>query len=369
MENKMAQEAAKIFSKRLDSVRSNLANWEVDAVLITNNNNTRWLSGFNGSAGTLLVSEEKALLGTDSRYWEQAEEQAPGFELFKFIGSRDAALLEFINQAGVLHIGFEADHVTVDRYHKLASVTGITWKQMENVFSQFRQIKDDWETAAIHAAAMITDTAMSMVNSLAQPGMTERELAWKLEKIMKEDGATGLAFPVIVASGGNSARPHHEPGDRPLVKGDPIIIDMGAELNGYCSDMTRSFYLGNNSNEQFNKIYDIVFQAQRNALQNMRGGMTGKDIDALARDIINNAGYGEEFGHSLGHGLGLEVHERPNLSPLAEEMIIEEGVVVTVEPGIYISGWGGVRIEDLVHVIEDGVSVLSACPKTPIIPA
>jgi Xaa-Pro aminopeptidase len=365
----MGQETAKAFSKRLDSVRSNLANWEIDAVLITNSNNTRWLSGFSGSAGILLVSEEKALLGTDSRYWEQAEEQAPGFELFKFEGSRDAALLEFINQIDEAQIGFEADHLTVGRFDKLTSVTGVTWTKIENVLSQFRQMKDDREIAAIHAAAMITDTAMSKVNSLARPGMTERELAWKLEKIMKEDGATGLAFPVIVASGGNSARPHHEPGDRPLAKGDPIIIDMGAKLDGYCSDMTRSFYLGNNSDEQFKKIYDTVLQAQHNALQNMRGGMTGKEIDILARDIISNAGYGEEFGHSLGHGLGMEVHERPNLSPLAEDMIIEAGVVVTVEPGIYISGWGGVRIEDLVQVTEDGVNVLSACPKTPIIPA
>ena len=368
MEKTLGQPAGKILSKRLDSVRSNLANWEIDAILITNSNNRRWLSGFNGSAGMLLVSADKALIGTDSRYWEQAEEQAPGFDLFRFKGPMDAAVLEFIDQIGAAHIGFEADHVTVGQYDKFAAVTGIAWKQIKNILIQFRQMKDEREISTIHAAAAITDTAMRLVNTLAQPGITEKELAWKLEKVMREDGATGLAFPVIVASGSNSARPHHEPGDRPLAIGDPIIIDMGAELDGYCSDMTRSFYLGADNIEQFYKIYNIVLEAQQNALDNMRGGMTGKEIYSLARDIIDNAGYGAEFSHSLGHGVGIEIHEMPRLSSLADDEIIEDGVVVTVEPGIYLSGWGGVRIEDLVQVTEDGVKVLSSCPKTPVIP-
>ncbi|HUS93554.1 MAG TPA: aminopeptidase P family protein [Patescibacteria group bacterium] len=363
----MGQETTKDFSNRLDLVRSKLADWEVDAILITNNNNRRWLSGFSGSAGLLLVSEDKAWLGTDSRYWEQAEEQAPGFELFRFKGRPDVVMLDFVKLAGEVRIGFEADHVTVSRYDKLNSLDGVTWISIENILSQFRQRKDEGEIITIQAAAKITDVAMAMVNSLAHPGITERDLAWKLEMAMREAGATGLAFPVIVASGSNSARPHHEPGDRPLTMGDSIIIDMGAEVDGYCSDMTRSFFLGDESDEQFDRIYNIVLEAEQNAIQKMRGGMTGKEIDSFAREIISDAGFGDEFGHSLGHGLGLEVHEQPNLSPLAEDMIIVAGAVVTVEPGIYIPGWGGVRIEDLVQVTKNGVNMLSACPKTPVI--
>ena len=180
-------------------------------------------------------------------------------------------------------------------------------------------------------------------------------------------GASGLAFPTIVASGKNCARAHHEPGDRQLKLGDTIIVDMGAKLNGYCSDLTRTFFLGNEPNSTFFEIYHVVLDAQEEAIKNINTGKTGKEIDNIARDIIDSAGYGKAFGHSLGHGLGLEVHENPRLSQLFDGNPLGSGMVVTVEPGIYLPDWGGVRIEDLIPVTSDGSNRISQCPKQPII--
>jgi len=228
-----------------------------------------------------------------------------------------------------------------------------------------RAIKTQEEIEAIKKAAAVADIVMSQVNEVARPGISENEMAWLLEKAMRDAGADGVAFPIIVAAGRNAAMAHHSPGEKRLEQGDSLIVDLGALLNGYRSDLTRSFYLGGQPDEQFQHVYDLVLEAQETALRHMKAGMSGKDIDSLARDIIEAGGFGEAFGHSLGHGIGLDVHEGPRLSQLANDAPIPSGSVVTIEPGIYLPDWGGVRIEDLVFVTETGIEILSKSPKLP----
>lgn len=357
--------------ERITAVREKLAAWEVDALYITNAVNRRWLSGFTGSAGSLLITADLAIIGTDFRYWEQAQQQTPDFELMRLgrgnpdLPTEKDLLLRL--EDGV--IGVEGDDMSINTFWQLGNQleeSNVQLKPLGNVISGMRDIKTAPEIEMIRQAAAITDWAMSQVNEMIQPGMLERDVAWELEKMMREKGADGVAFDIIVAGGPNAALAHHRPGERPLQEGDTIVIDMGAKLNGYHSDMTRSFHLGSNPSEKFWEIYNLVHKAQLNALENMKVGMSGQEIDALARDVIKEAGYGDLFGHSLGHGVGLEIHEGPRLSMLTKSLI-PAGAVVSVEPGIYIPGWGGIRIEDLIVLTEEGPQFLSNCPKNPII--
>jgi Xaa-Pro aminopeptidase len=363
----MEQERSVLTGERLAAVRRQMDEWQVGSVLIGSAANRRWLSGFTGSAGWLLVTRQKAWLGTDFRYWEQAARQAPALELARFKGRTDEALAQLIKDEAASPVGIEADHLTVSGYDTLQKIEGIAWRKLRKSVEPLREVKAPEELAAIRAAAAITDLTMARVNDLAQAGLTERELAWQLEKVMRQAGADSVAFPVIVASGPNGALAHHRPGDRRLQSGDTIVVDMGAARDGYMSDLTRTFYLGNQPDEHFWHVYNLVLQAQTAVLQQARAGMTGKEVDALARDVIAAAGHGDEFGHSLGHGVGLEVHEGPRFSYLAEEDTMPAGAVVTVEPGIYQPGWGGVRIEDLILLTETGLERLSHCPKQPLI--
>lgn len=356
------------FEERLAAVRRKLPEWEVEGVLISGVANRRWLSGFTGSNGQLLITADKALLATDFRYWQQATTQAPAFTLFKH-QRRQQDSVDFVKAVGVDLIGVEAEHTTLADMAGLKKVEGVRWKALARPVEPMREVKSAAEIEAIRAAAAITDRTMAQVNTLVRPGMSERALAWELEKVMREaGGADSAAFTIIVASGPNSALPHYHPGDRPLQVGDPIIVDMGAELNGYKSDLTRTFYVGDEPDGQFWRVYNLVQQAQTAVLDTLKAGVHNKAIDALARNIITQAGYGEHFGHGLGHGVGLEVHEGPALSFRSkEEESVSAGMVTTVEPGVYIPGWGGVRIEDLVHITETGVKLLSQCPKTPVV--
>ena len=356
------------FEERLAAVRRMLPEWEVEGALISSVGNRRWLSGFTGSNAQLLITAEKALLATDFRYWEQATLQAPAFTLFKH-QRRQQDTIDFIRAAGISRIGIEAEHTTLADMARLRKVEGVHWQELAQTVEPMREVKSAAEIEAIRAAAAITDRTMAQVNALARAGMSERALAWELEKVMRESGADGVAFTVIVASGPNSALPHHHPGDRPLQAGDAVIVDMGAESNGYKSDLTRTFYLGDEPDEQFWEVYEVVQRAQTAVLDSLKAGAHNRAIDALARDLITAAGHGEHFGHGLGHGVGLDIHEGPALSFRSkDEDTVAAGVVMTVEPGVYIPGWGGVRIEDLVHVTETGIELLSQCPKTPIIP-
>lgn len=350
--------------ERIERAWRLLAEWGADALLVGSPANRRWLSGFTGSAGWLLLTETEALLSTDFRYWEQVGRQAPAYTLATNDG-RDRLPTHLIAQSGAKHVAFEAAHMTVDVFDRLQERAGpsVEWMRRSVTVEHLRAVKSPGELERIRRAAAITDLAVAQVPFLARPGVTEKALAWRLEQALHEGGADGAAFEIIVASGPNAALPHHRPGSRELAEGDALTIDIGALVDGYRSDLTRTFYLGETPDARFQEIYGLVLRAQTTALEQMRAGMTGQAIDALGRDIIEAAGYGEQFGHGLGHGVGLEIHERPSLGRLVAEEQVPAGSVVTVEPGVYLPGWGGVRIEDLVLLTADGAELLSHAPK------
>lgn len=352
--------------ERLDSLRARLQEAGLDALLVSTPENRRWLSGFTGSAGWLLITPSQAILATDFRYVEQAGQQAPDFQIVRIGGSHDW-FPRLVKETGVRKVGFEATHLTVASYQALisalkeAQVEGVSLQATQGLVETLRMQKDPQELALIAQAVAIADEALRQVAPTMQEGETERAVAWRLEKAMRELGAEALAFETIVASGPNAALPHHRPSDRPLRAGEPIVIDFGARYQGYCADLTRTFCLGE-PDETFRKVYDIVLTAQLTAMATVQAGMKAGEADSIARKIIEDAGYKENFGHSLGHGIGLAVHEAPRLGP-GSETPLEEGMVFTIEPGIYISGWGGVRIEDTA-VLENGkVRSLTRLPK------
>lgn len=352
--------------ERLTAVRAHLSEWRVDGILISSGSNQRWLSGFTGSAGYLLVTAEKALLATDFRYWEQAMAQSPDFTLVRHNRTAEADQ-EFLALAGVQTIGLEADHISLNEAARWAKAAeNVAWVHLGATLEPLRWQKSAAELEAIRAAAAITDAAMAQVPALARPGMTERALAWELEKLMREAGAEAMAFDILVASGPNSALPHHKAGERPLQPNDPLIVDMGAQVGGYKSDLTRTFYLGE-PDAQFRAVYELVLAAQTAVFQHARPGQNGNEVDAHARAIIQAAGHGDHFGHGLGHGVGLDIHEGPFFSytPAGANYTLKPGMVVTVEPGVYIPGWGGVRLEELTLATADGLERLSYCPKEP----
>lgn len=353
--------------ERIAEVRQNFREWGVEGVLITSTTNRRWLSGFRGSAGSLLITPDKAILSTDSRYWEQAAAQAPDFKIFRH-QSEPGDTHQFLSLGEVTKIGIEARHMSVFEYEELKKLDGLEWVALETTCEELRSVKNSAEITNIRAAARITDQTVDYFQKIARPDMTERQLAWELEKFMRESGAEGPAFDIIIASGPNSALPHHHPGERRLQVGDVIVVDLGAQVDGYKSDLTRTFFLGSELSDRFVEVFRIVEQAQAAAVNGLIAGINGKAADALARDIITNAGYGDNFGHGTGHGVGLDIHEWPRLSRHSEKVILPSQSVVTVEPGIYLPGWGGVRIEDLILVTSQGPESLSTAPKSPLIP-
>ena len=354
-------------SDRLAALRDCFGDWQVDGILITSGSNRRWISGFTGSSGRLLITRDRAVLATDSRYWEQAERQANQFEIYRSRDEKDD-FHNFLTLGDVTQLGIEARHVTLLEREMLGKQEGFEWVALPLTAEPLRSVKSAEELAAIRAAARITDETVAQVPRFARPGETERAVAWELEKYMREAGADRPAFDIIVASGPNSALPHHRPGDRVLQAGDIVIVDLGAEFDGYKSDLTRTFYLGTSPEDRFWEIYNTVQAAQQAAIGGIRPGVTGKAVDSLARDLITAAGHGDHFGHGTGHGVGIDIHEDPRFSKVSEKTIIPDGAVMTVEPGIYLPDYGGVRIEDLLLVTPEGYSYLSAAPQTPLIP-
>lgn len=353
-------------SERVRQVRAAFPGWAVEALLVTNLANCRWLSGFTGSSATLLITSDRAILATDSRYWEQAVTQAPEFELYQSRRTlQDTA--ELITSASVSTIGFEASHVTVQQAQELQRIAGVSWQPLNHPLEPMRMVKSEAEISVIQAAAAITDAAMGRLPDLALPGISEVALAWKLESYMRDLGASGLAFSPIIAFGPNSARPHHSPGDRKLQQGDILLVDIGAQIDGYHSDLTRTFYFGKTVDPLFQDIFDIVLAAQTAALDTIKAGMNTQEAHLTAAAVINESGYADNFGHGLGHGLGLEIHEMPFLSPIREPQQLKTDSTITIEPGIYLPTWGGIRIEDLAQITRGGLKLLSHFPKKPFL--
>jgi Xaa-Pro aminopeptidase len=277
-------------------------------------------------------------------------------------------LIDLLKELSVHRLGFESQHMTVATHERMIKSLeeskdnpDISLVATSGLVEELRSIKDESEMAMLTRAIEISDQAFEAVSKTIQSGQTEKEIAWKLEKAMRELGADTISFDTIVAAGPNAALPHHRPDDSVIHEGQPIIIDMGARYQGYCSDLSRTICLGQ-PDDTFRKVYDTVLGAQLTAIATVERGMTGGDADGLARTVIEEAGYGDNFGHSLGHGVGLEVHEQPGVGP-SSQGVLEDGMPFTIEPGIYISGWGGVRIEDIV-VLENGKArVISKAPK------
>lgn len=357
---------------RLERIRQVLHEQQLDALMITNAVNRRYLSGFTGSAGVLLIMTDHAVLMSDFRYEAQAKIEAPNYE-FRLLVNEAAftkQLPDLIQEFGIQKLGFEAATVSVAQFSgwrkELEAVNSpVQLLETQGLVEQLRRIKDSTEIDTLRRAIAIGDEAFAAIRPMLRPTMREREVAWELEKAMRERGAEGLAFEIIVAAGDNGSRPHARAGDEQLGVGRPIVMDFGARVDGYHGDMTRTVILGE-ADEKFWTIYNTVLEAQQQAEAGIRAGMTGPQADAIARNHIAAAGYGEAFGHGLGHGVGLAIHEDPRLSHLREDLL-PAGAVVSVEPGIYLPGWGGVRIEDLVLITETGIEVLTQSSKDPVV--
>ena len=353
--------------ERVARLAARLPEQNLDAMLISAPENRRYLSGFTGSAGYLLITPERSVLFTDSRYTEQAASQSPHFQVVQLRAGWDW-LLDTLKETGAQRIGFESDNITVASYNRVldalkedAALNHTSLVATSGITEELRILKDKEELSLLQQAIDASDSAMEAVCPTIEAGMTEKEVAWRMEVAMREFGADNISFDTIVAAGPNGAMAHHRPSDKVIQAGEPIVIDMGAQVGGYCSDITRTVVVGE-PDEMFHKIYGIVLGAQLTAINTVRPGMTGEECDGLSRDVIAQAGYGDNFGHSLGHGVGLAVHENPRVSPRSPDTL-KPDMVFTVEPGIYLTGWGGVRIEDIVILGEAGATPLSKAGK------
>jgi len=362
---------ASLIASRLGAIRDLLPARGLEALLISGAANRQYLSGFSAreeilheSCGSLLVTREAACLFTDFRYQEWAAADAPNYEIILYKAGLGPALAEHLKALGVGRLGFETTYLTYGQYQRLTHAVAeagpqVEWVPTEGLVEGLREVKATAEVAVMRQALALTEAVFQEVAAFLRPGLSERQVAWEIERRLMEQGAEGLAFHPIVAAGPNAARPHHRPGDYLLQEGEPIIIDMGARVNGYCADLTRTLILGE-PDDHFRKVYVLVRQAQSQAKAKLKAGLQSLEADALGREVIAQAGYGEAFGHSLGHGVGLAVHEAPSLSPFkGKSTVLQAGSIVTVEPGIYLTGWGGVRLEDMVLLHDDGAEVLT----------
>lgn len=332
-----------------------------DAVLLTTPHNMRYFSGFADGEGALVITKEKRLLFTDSRYTEQAENEAKGFDVVETNDwIRETA--DFFGQNGLKTIAFEDDAVSFSQHSRLSEFAPICeFLPFAAQINKMRMVKTSEEIDKIRRAEEIGCKAFEHILNYIKPGVAEKDIALEIEYFMRKLGASSTSFDTIVISGAGTSLPHGKPTDKRVEKGDFVTLDFGCVLDGYCSDMTRTLVVGKASEEQ-KKVYNIVKEAQQAGLDAIRAGVKGADCDKFAREYITSLGYGQYFRHSLGHGVGLLVHELPNLSPKSE-IILEENMVVSCEPGIYIPGFGGVRIEDLVVVSREGCENLTRLPK------
>ena len=353
--------------RRLEPLRQRLVEKGLDAIFVTTPANVRYLSGFTGSLGFLVITASAAEILGDSRYWVQMAEEAPAFTLVRSAQSTRLFDLipERLSALGVKRAGFEAQHLTVAAHDRLrlAAGDGIDLRATSGVVEEFRMRKSPDEAERLRTAADISSRAFDRVLTAVRPGLRERDVAFLLEQTFRELGADGPAFETIVAAGERGALPHARPSDRPIAKGDMIVIDFGATAGGYCADITRTVVVGSVSPDQ-QRVLEAVRTAQQQSVQAMKPGVACSQIDQIARDAVTSAvGAEAAFGHGLGHGVGLEVHERPGLSS-SDETVLQPGMVITNEPGVYIPGWGGVRLEDMVLITPQGNEVISSASRT-----
>ncbi|WHY90486.1 aminopeptidase P family protein [Neobacillus cucumis] len=350
---------------KLEKLRESFAANGIDGILITSSYNRRYVSNFTGTAGVVLISSEKALFITDFRYIEQASKQCQGFEIIKFSISIPEEVAKQVKQLGINKLGFEADYLTFSELKSYEKEIEGELLPVSGVIEKLRLIKTDAEIKILKEAADIADAAFKHILDFIRPGKTELEVANELEFFMRRAGATSSSFDTIVASGQRSALPHGVASDKVIETGDFVTLDYGAYYKGYVSDITRTVAVGQ-PDEKLKNIYEIVLDAQLRGMEGIKPGMTGKEADAITRDYITEKGFGEYFGHSTGHGIGLEVHEGPALS-FRSDLVLEPGMVVTCEPGIYIPELGGVRIEDDTLVTKTGNEALTHSTKDLII--
>lgn len=357
------------YEQRLDDIRGRFDAADIDALLVTNLTNVRYLTGFAGSNAHLVVTSEGAHLLTDPRYEQRAGAMTRGAEVAIYSGRHSDTsweghpgelLTKYLSAAGGKRLGIEAATMTVEEEQSLRALA-VEVVNTSGIVEDRRRTKDEGEIAAIREAVKVADAAFDHILSFIDVGMTETQVALELEMFMRTNGAEAISFAPIVGSGPLSAHIHHSPSDRVLSKGDLVLCDFGARVDGYCSDLTRTVALGPASSEQ-HEIYHVVLRANLQGIAGLAEGAHGREVDAGARKVIDDAGYAQRFGHGLGHGVGLDIHEDPRLSRLSEDTM-RAGDVVTVEPGVYVPGEGGIRIEDCVLVTATGAEVLSSAPK------
>jgi Xaa-Pro aminopeptidase len=374
------------YASRIDRLRAFFAEAKIDGMLISQPESRFYMSGYSGhdlpprdSAGYLMIGKQGAVLLTDPRTSEQAQAEAPDYETVVYTANARTSqrFIESVQKLGITRLGFESIHLPYAFWQMFSDAVGekgaeaadgtqipgpgVEMVPIKDLVDKLRIVKDAQEMTDLQAAIdVLDDCFMHLAKHELRVGRTEKDIALAVEQYLQSRGAT-TSFPSIVASGPNASMPHAVPTDRQLQEGEPITIDIGAQVNGYCSDMTRTVCIGTPS-EKLREIHGLVLEAQERAERAIKKGMSGKDADAISRDFLAEMGYGEYFTHGLGHGIGLEVHEPPSVS-LRGDQPLTPGMVFSVEPGIYLPGWGGVRIEDLVVMQDENVRVLCRSPK------
>ncbi|TFB23830.1 aminopeptidase P family protein [Filobacillus milosensis] len=347
--------------EQLKRLREKLVEKDLDGFLVTNGKNRRYLTNFTGTAGVVLVTADEALFITDFRYTVQANEQVKGYNIIEHKGPIHLEVAKQAKDLGVKRLGFEKDTMTYGVYETYSKELECEFIPHTGLVEELRLIKTEDEIKVLKDAAQIADAAFEHIQSFIKPGVKEIDVSNELEFFMRRQGATSSSFDIIVASGYRSALPHGVASDKEIQSGELVTLDFGALYNGYCSDITRTVAVGE-INDQLKEIYDVVLEAQLRGMKETKAGLTGKEADALTRDYIKEKGYGEYFGHSTGHGLGMDVHEGPGLS-YRSDVVLKPGMVVTVEPGIYVPDVGGCRIEDDTVITENGNETLTFSTK------
>ncbi|WP_028783181.1 M24 family metallopeptidase [Thalassobacillus devorans] len=346
---------------KIRGIRQSIQDLDIDALLVTSDKNRRYLTGFTGSAGAVLITATDALFITDFRYTQQAREQAKGYKVVEHKKPLIEEIADQIDQLGVKTVGFEQDLLTYGNHRQYEQKFGAELVPTSGLVEKLRLIKTEGEISILKDAVKIADDAFEHILTYIKPGVREIDVANELEFFMRKQGAASSSFDIIVASGERSAYPHGVASEKEIQTGELVTLDFGALYKGYCSDITRTVAVGEISDE-LKEIYNTVLEAQLRGMDGLASGITGKEADALTRDYIKEKGYGEYFGHSTGHGIGLDVHEGPGLSHRSDK-VLEAGMVVTVEPGIYVPGIGGCRIEDDALITDTGNERLSKSPK------